>query len=49
VYNLVPDTFGVCGKSVRGYPSVVLRLEDREVRLVNETALLGVIVSFLEA
>jgi hypothetical protein len=48
VYNLIPNTLGVCGKPVCGYPSVVLREEYGKFRLVDESGLLRVVVALLE-
>jgi hypothetical protein len=48
VYNLVPNAIGIRGEAVGGYSSVVLWLEDGEVRLVEETLFLWVIVALLE-
>jgi hypothetical protein len=48
VYNLVPDALSIGGKAVGRDASVVLGEEDGCVGLVNETALPGVTVAFLE-
>jgi hypothetical protein len=48
VYDLVPDTFRICRESICRYSSVVLWEENGELRLVEKTALLWVVVTFLE-
>lgn len=49
MHDLIPDAFSVCGESVCRDAAVVLREEDGQVCLVEEAALLGVVVSFPEA